>query len=79
MRKMKKGNTILNIVSHIMTKNFWEYYITDEKYSEDIVCALVDGFEQEIGDVSLSEIKPYMMCKTNNLNDLQAAPGWTWV
>lgn len=79
MRKMQKGETIINVVQHIMTKNFWEYYVTDNKHSDDIVSCLVLGYELEMGDVSLSEIAPYIMCKTKQLCDVMPASGWHWV
>jgi predicted CDP-diglyceride synthetase/phosphatidate cytidylyltransferase len=81
MRKMKhkKTGTILNVVEHVITKNYWEYYITDEHFNDDIVAALVMGFETEIGDISLSEIKPYMMTRTKDLSEVMPAEGWHWV
>jgi hypothetical protein len=80
MRKMKtKYGTVLNVVEHIILKNFWEYYVTDEKFTDDIVCCLVMGDEQEIGDVSLSEIKPYVISRTKKLDDIMPASGCEWV
>lgn len=79
MRKMINNNgTVLNIVEHIIIQNFWEYYITDEKFDDDIVRALVMGFDDEIGDISLSEIKPYVITRTRNLGDVMPAVGWAW-
>jgi hypothetical protein len=79
MRKMKNQYGIVNIVEHIMTRNFWEYYITDDKFTDDIVRAVVMGDETEIGDISLSEIKPYVTSKTKRLNEIMPAEGWEWV
>lgn len=73
-----KCGTVLNIVEHWITKGFWEYYITDEVFDDDIVAALVMGFETEIGDISRSEIKPYIITKTKDL-DIMPPPGWQWV
>jgi len=78
MRNIKTGITI-NVIKHIIIKNYWEYYITDHNQSEDIVEALVLGYEDELGDVSLSEIKPYVISETTDLNDIAPAPKWEWV
>lgn len=80
-RKMKRkdSNIIINVVEHIILKNYWEYYITDDSYSNDIKRALVMGFETELGDVSLNEIKPYIISRTTKLNEIAPAQGWEWV
>ncbi len=67
-----------NITEHIIIKNFWEYYVTDNKFTDDIVQCLVMGIETGIGDVSLEEIKPYIMTRTKDLDDVMPAPGWSW-
>lgn len=83
MRTMKCKNTgnTLNVTKHIITKNFWEYYVTDNVFDkeEQIVQCLVMGQETEIGDVSLNEIKPYILSQTNDLSQCLSAPGWQWV
>ncbi len=81
MRTMKNQYGKLNITEHIITKGFWEYYITDQIFSEDgdIVQAVVMGHETEVGDISLSEIKPYIITRTRNLNEVAPAEGWQWV
>lgn len=81
MRKMRRIGTdiVINVTSYRMLVNKWEYYITDDKHNEDIVRALVMGFETELGDISLSEITPYTMCQTNDLNEVLPAIGWEWV
>lgn len=80
MRKMKNTahGTVVNVEKFIMTRNGWEYFITDEKFNDDIVCAVVAGFEVEMGDISLSEIKPYIMLQ-GSPNEAMPAPGWEWV
>ena len=80
---MIKGDLKLNVVEHIMTTNMWEYYILANEPDThapdpDIVYALVMGFEDEIGTVSMSEIKPYIMSRTTNINDLFPATGYQW-
>lgn len=86
MRKMKNKSygSVVNVVSFAMTKgNMWEYFITDQKFSDDIVCAVVVGFECEMGDISLSEIKPHLMFNKDIMapenKHIMPAPGWEWV
>jgi len=81
MRKMKdrSTNTVINVTEFFMTRNMWEYYVTDNKFNEDIVCCLVLGFENELGDVSLAEVGPYKITHTKDLSELAPAPGWEWV
>jgi len=71
--------SMLNILEHWITKGYWEYYITDEKFSDDIVAALVMGYETEIGDISKAEIRPYIITKTDDLDGVLPPPGWQWV
>lgn len=75
----KATGTVINVVSHAITRNFWEYYITDNKYDENIVQCLVMGFETELGDVYLPEVKPYLISVTKNLKQVAPAQGWEWV
>jgi hypothetical protein len=81
MRTMEKDGIEIHIKEHIILKNLWEYYVTDDVPIEgepDIVQALVVGFETELGDVSLSEIKPYIISRTKSLNEVLPAPNWNW-
>ena len=83
MRKMIKGDLELNVVEHIILTNMWEYYIlaTEDEDSipnADIRYALVMGFEDEIGTVSMAEIEPYIMTRTTDLNDIFPATGYQW-
>lgn len=85
MRKMVKGNFKLDVVEHIILRNMWEYYVlSDEGQNDwvssepDIVMALVMGFNDEIGCVSLSEIKPHIISRTSNLDDIMPADGYEW-
>lgn len=73
----KYGDKI-NIVEHIILKNGWEYYVTNNKFNKDTVQCLVMGFETELGDVYLPEIKPYIVSRTRDLAGLAAADGWEW-
>ena len=82
MRRMVKGNIKLNVVEHIILKNMWEYYVlADEdgdKPDSDIKYALVMGFNDEIGAVSVSEIKPYIISRTTDLSEIMPADGYEW-
>jgi hypothetical protein len=79
---MIKGNLELDVVEHIILRNMWEYYIlADEDGDEpdsDIKYALVMGFEDEIGTVSMSEIKPHIMTRTSRLDEIMPADGYEW-
>ena len=78
MTNPKTGAT-LNIIEHIILKNFWEYYVVDNKGNDDdIKLCLVMGFETELGDVSMNEIKPYIISRTKNFDDVAPAPNWKW-
>jgi len=79
MRQMQNEyGDVINVLEHWILRNYWEYYITDDKFSDDIVRALVMGDETELGDVSLSEIKPYTISRTKDLEDIMPAVGWKW-
>lgn len=45
----------------------------------DIKRCLVYGFEIELGDVSMEEIRPYVIARTSQLDGVLAAPGWDWL
>ncbi len=82
MRKMKsvEFGTILEISQHIITKNFWEYYLTEEETNDDDVkFGYVMGFENELGYVYLPEIKPYILSSTKNLKEVMPADGYEWI
>lgn len=73
-----KDKSQLNIVELIMTLNLWEFFITDKKQSDDIVQALVMGYETEIGDVSLKEISPFIQMRTKDLQNTLPPEGYKW-
>lgn len=83
MRTMKNQKTgqELQVIKHIILKNFWEYYIiaadTNDTENQVYLC-LVLGEETELGDVYLPEIKPYLASITSNLSEVMPAPGWAW-
>lgn len=78
-RKIKSdfGETY-TVYQHLITQNFWEYYILDNEKS-DYRFALVMGYDTEMGDVSMAEISPYVITKTSSLTEVMPPPGWTWV
>jgi hypothetical protein len=79
-KMMTKGDLKLEIVEHIILKNYWEYYILkDDEYStEDIKTAVVMGDATELGDISLSEMKPYIISQTSDLSEIYPASGYKW-
>lgn len=84
MRKMKhiKTGQVVEVCEHLILKNFWEYYVLKSPTNtDDIKLCFVMGAENEMGDVSMSEIKPYVISRTKVLNDpfFMPAQGWSWV
>lgn len=79
---MKKGNQVVEVIEHIILRNFWEYYVLNEKTNtDDIKFCLVMGDVTEMGDVSMQEISPYIISKkkvTKSL-DIMPVPGWEWM
>lgn len=87
MMKMrnKESGSVLNIREFFMTKgNFWEYFVTDEEpKGSDIQFCLVRGFEQELGDVSMEEVRPYIITHvfvtSKNYHEISPAIGYEWI
>lgn len=82
MRKMKhkESGTVLTVSEHLMTKNFWEYYLTDEDTDDPLVkFGFVMGFENELGYIYLPEITPYIISRTKKLTDVMPADGYEWI
>jgi hypothetical protein len=81
----KKSGEVLNVREFIITKgNLWEYYVLDEnEKDDDIQFCLVRGFEQELGDVYMPEIKPYISVRVKvtekNYHEIMPAIGYEWV
>jgi hypothetical protein len=83
MRKMRHNatGTVFKVHGWGMTRNGWEYYFLDNKRG-DIREAYVCGIENERGDISLSEVKPYLWSltfKPTDLRNLAPAPDCSWV
>tara|TARA_Y100001949_G_scaffold164735_1_gene159864 strand:- start:76 stop:384 length:309 start_codon:yes stop_codon:yes gene_type:complete len=76
------GTVEVEVVMHIILRNFWEYYIIEPDESRLIstgrVTALVVGDFTEIGDVYLPEITPYIVSRTRDLSEVLPAPQWRW-
>lgn len=78
-QRMTNGTITITVVAHAITRNFWEYYITDKKVTDEIVECLVYGDFLEYGSVDIGEISPYIVSMTKRLEGLAPAPGWQWV
>ena len=80
MRKMQNQyGSQINIVEHIILRNGWEYYVTDNKFKDDVIQCVVMGFETEMGDVYMSELKGHIVSRTRDLTDLAPCDCWNWV
>lgn len=82
--KMKRINDdrVVEVEEWFITKNGWEYYvIKDANNSKDLKLCLVLGYEQEMGDVYIPEIRPHLMGHTtkSRLSEILPAEGWQWV
>lgn len=83
MRTIVKDKQEFNVTEHIIVKNLWEYYILEDEerpddLPEDIQFALVLGIETELGDVSMSEIAPYIITRIKDLSEIMPPVGWSW-
>lgn len=78
-RIMVKGGIKLKVVEHIILKNLWEYFVCESPTNtDDVKLCLVMGFENEIGDVNIPEIRPYIVLRTKNLQEVMPAAGYQW-
>lgn len=83
MRMMKASwmSKPVKVYGWAITHHGWEYYFLDNKNS-DIREAYVCGFVEEQGDVSMTEIMPYIRSitfKDSDLHDIAPAPDCEWV
>ena len=82
MRNIKhaddKGET-LAVYQHVILKNMWEYYL-GEPDENGVAFGYVMGFENEWGDVSMEEIKPYIVSivRGDELNYIMAPFNYYW-
>ena len=68
-----------DVYEHIITRNLWEFYV-GKPDSNGIAFAFVMGFENEFGDVPLSEILPHSISRVKVEDDTELAPavGFKW-
>ena len=72
-----EGHEPFAVHQHIILKNFWEYYL-GKADKDGIAFGYVMGFENEWGDVSMEEIKPYIMTQTTDLDEVMPPAGYSW-
>jgi len=72
-----EGSEPFTVHQHIILKNYWEYYL-GETDKDGVAFGYVMGLESEWGSVYLPEIKPYIMTKTTNLEDVMPPVGYVW-
>jgi len=80
MRTMidKDGNKF-QVIEHIMLRNFWEYFVLKARSNtKRIKLCLVLGVEDEMGDVDMEEISPYIFSRTSDFSGVLPASGWSW-
>ena len=81
-RAMKSSdyNAELKVAMHLVLRNMWEYYL-EEPDENGIAFGLVLGLEDELGEVSLDEIREYAIsiAKGDTLKEIMPAPYWRWV
>ena len=67
------------VYQHIILRNMWEYYL-GEPDENGIAFGYVMGFDNEWGDVSMDEIKPYIIsiARGDELNYIMAPFNYYW-
>jgi len=82
MRVMKQESipySEFEVQEHIITKNMWEFYVLEEPDENGVAFAFVSGDYDELGYVSLDEIKPFIISRTKEMNGIMPAPGYSWI
>ncbi len=74
-----KGGEPFAVHQHIITKNYWEYYL-EETDSYGLSFGYVMGNENEWGMVDMEEIKPYIISRASGaeLNDIMPPFAYYW-
>jgi len=74
----REGETFA-VYQHIILRNMWEYYL-GEPDENGIAFGYVMGFENEWGDVSMDEIKPYIIsiARGEELDYIMAPVNYYW-
>jgi len=67
------------VALHVILRNFWEYYL-EEPDENGVAFGYVMGIANEWGDVSMEEIKPYIIGKAraNDLWHIMPPEGYSW-
>ena len=82
MRMIDNHSITETVLEHIILKNFWEYYILERKsypFGDDIQYCFAMGFANEYGTCSRTEMKPYIMTQTKQLDEIMPPDEWEWV
>lgn len=93
MRKMKDKYQTIKVIRHFnarcpiasdVTEPWWEYFIIDDPEmnfhkDDDIQYALVLGWHDEFGTVSINDLKQRAITDTKNLSEVAPAPDWRWI
>lgn len=79
LQSRKHPSIKFKVIKHIMTSNFWEFYVTDLPNEEGIGNALVQGVEIEWGSFDYNEIKPYIISETDMIDEITPCIGYDWV
>ena len=77
MRKMRKNETVIEVVMVGVGFNGWEFFLGPVE-SDGRSFGLVDGFESELGYSLQDEISPHLMGGWGNPYDCLPARGWEW-
>lgn len=76
-----RTNQQIEVIAHVILSNYWEYYICKAETNDvenHVYLCLVLGDYDEIGDVCLKEIEPYVISQTKQLDGVMPAPNWQW-
>jgi len=84
MRQCKniESGKVITVKKLLITVNFWEHFILsveDITDADDVQLALVNGDYNEMGYVSMSEIREFKLSETNDLTDTLPPEGYLWV
>lgn len=83
MMRSVDGSQTVTVHGFFMTRpNWWEFYLLDSNVNNDIRLALVDGFAQDMGDISMREYQAHICSYITSDSDLAGiapAPGWEWI
>ena len=73
------SNEPFAVAQHIILRNFWEYYL-EEADKHGVAFGYVMGFENEWGNVSMDEIKPYIVsiARGKELDYIMPPEGYYW-